>query len=282
MARKGFPQHQTIYSSGGQVSVGQVAGRHIINVWKDGSFSSRPGSDASHRFGSDKVVTQVRPLNGTYERIETSGFVCVEWSEGKECTAVVSGDDNLIDLVELSLVGNTLRVGTRQNVNFTSHNLIKVALTSPTMEAVHQSGSGDVQLRWLRQNGLQVVMQGSGDLDLSGQVRDLQLTLQGSGDMDAVIDSASKISVDLHGSGDVSISGRTDLCVLRLAGSGDIQAQSLKAAVANIDLLGSGDIDAFASDEAQVRLFGNGDISVRGRPSKRSSECHGSGDINFI
>lgn len=192
--------------------------------------------------GSGKEVVQTRAVQGGFNALEVTGSAEVEVRRADRCSVEVQGDDNLIDFLETKLVGSTLRVGIKSGVNFTSRRPLKVVATAPSITDVNLSGSGDVVLMGLEQAGLQVELNGSGEVVADGTV--------------------SSVSLNLHG-------------------SGDIDTRRLKAGKANIKLHGSGDIRAFAEEEASVRLHGSGDVVVKGAPKIRDARVFGSGDIDF-
>ncbi len=117
-----------------------------------------------------------------------------------------------------------------------------VGVALPDLPALKIKGSGDVSLMDLRQAGLVIEIEGSGDVTADGQVEQL----------------------------DVSI-----------AGSGDVDARELIARRGQLSIAGSGDISAHISQEVVARIAGSGDIVVRGNPSTRSKQVLGSGSVKF-
>lgn len=117
-----------------------------------------------------------------------------------------------------------------------------VGVALPELPALRIKGSGDVSLLDLRQAGLEIEIEGSGDVTADGQVERL----------------------------DVSI-----------AGSGDVDARELIARRGHLSIAGSGDISAHVSDEVVARVAGSGDIVVRGDPPVRSKQVLGSGSVRF-
>ncbi|MEJ6003852.1 GIN domain-containing protein [Paucibacter soli] len=119
---------------------------------------------------------------------------------------------------------------------------VVVGVALPELPALKIKGSGDVSLMDLRQAGLEIEIEGSGDVTADGQVEQL----------------------------DVSI-----------AGSGDLDARELIAQRGSLSIAGSGDISAHVSHEVVARIAGSGDIVVRGNPASRSKQVLGSGSVKF-
>ena len=154
----------------------------------------------------------------------------------------IIADDNLIDLVDLEYAADTLIVGFKDNVSFQTQNPLLINISYPRLDAVELKGSGNINVANLNQEAFEALLKGSGDIDLKGTVGHAILTLSGSGDIDAI---------------------------------------ALKALRVEAKLKGSGDIEATATDAADVRLSGSGDIKIYGNPASQQSKCSGSGDIKF-
>lgn len=107
------------------------------------------------------------------------------------------------------------------------------------------------------------------------------ISLVSSGDLVASGLRGGELGLVLAGSGDVKLAGEVESFTINLSGSGDIDAAKLKAKKLNIDLFGSGDIAAFASQSARVHVMGAGDVTVAGNPPEQIREAHGPGEIIF-
>ena len=123
-----------------------------------------------------------------------------------------------------------------------SQGKVVVGVALPEAPAVKIKGSGDVTLLDLRQAGLDLEIEGSGDITAYGQVAHLEV---------------------------------------EIAGSGDVDASELIADRASLSVAGSGDIEAFIRSEVRARVAGSGDILVRGNPPHRDHSVAGSGKIKF-
>lgn len=123
-----------------------------------------------------------------------------------------------------------------------SQGKVIVGIALPEAPAIKIKGSGDVTLLDLRQAGLDLEIEGSGDITAYGQVASLNV---------------------------------------QIGGSGDVDASELVADRASLSVAGSGDIEAFVRSEVSARVAGSGDIVVRGNPSRRDHSVAGSGNIKF-
>lgn len=123
-----------------------------------------------------------------------------------------------------------------------SQGKVVVGVELPEAPAVKIKGSGYVTLLDLRQAGLDLEIEGSGDITAYGQVAHLEV---------------------------------------EIAGSGDVDASELIADRASLSVAGFGDIEAFIRSEVRARVAESGDILVRGNPPHRDHSVAGSGKIKF-
>ncbi len=119
---------------------------------------------------------------------------------------------------------------------------VVVGIALPEAPAIKIKGSGDVTLLDLQQAGLELEIEGSGDITAYGQVAQLDV---------------------------------------EIAGSGDVDASELVADRASLSIAGSGDIEAHVRSDVYARVAGSGNIVVRGNPPRRDHGVAGSGKIKF-
>jgi hypothetical protein len=156
---------------------------------------------------------------------------------------LIRADDNLLSHLTSELVDGTLRLDTRGS--FRTHTTPQVYLTVPDLESVHSSGSGDAFITDVANRGLELVMQGSGDMRALGRTGDLKVIVQGSGDADMRGLAAERADISVMGSGNIWVATR-----------GAVNAQSL----------GSGNVYVLGKPAAlSVNEGGSGRVIVRSR-----------------
>jgi carbon monoxide dehydrogenase subunit G len=107
------------------------------------------------------------------------------------------------------------------------------------------------------------------------------ITVQGSGDVTYLNVLQDRLSLIVQGSGDIIVSGEVISLNANVQGSGDIRAKKLKSADASLTVVGSGDIGSTVQNNVVAMVVGSGDIDVYGSSKKRSVNVVGSGDITF-
>jgi hypothetical protein len=209
--------------------------------------------------GSGQVAEDVRPITG-FSGLVVDGPIDVTLKAGAAERLILRADDNVLPLIEATVVGGKLVLGTRKNASFRTRNPLHATVEYKEMTSITVRGSGDVR----------------GDA-IHGSVFDV--SIRGSGDV--VLDrlEVNALAVSIAGSGDVIVrAGRADSVGVVIEGSGDVRLDGLEARAAAVRVRGSGDTRVHATQTLQVDIAGSGDVRYRGEPvlSKRVA---GSGEV---
>lgn len=237
--------------------------------------------------GSKNYVTKdIRVDNFTKLSVAGSPDVTFTQKPGKPQVEVYTSD-NIIDLLNIRVEGNTLIVGFKKNVSV-SYDKLKIRVSAETLNGISVAGSGDIELaNGLRTDDLKISVAGSGDIDGnnitcssldisvagSGDINgsnitcdDLKVSVAGSGDMKLNNVTANTTSASVAGSGTVVLKGSTEEATYSVAGSGDLYASDLQAKKVSASVTGSGDIKCHATDFLKVRTSGSGSVGYKGNP----------------
>lgn len=103
--------------------------------------------------------------------------------------------------------------------------------------------------------------------------------VKGSGDLTLSQINQPKLGLVIKGSGSISATGIADAVALSISGSGDAELKELAAQSVQVEIRGSGDATLTAKADADVVIYGSGDVELFGRPVLRRSEVRGSGNI---
>ena len=198
---------------------------------------------------------------GKFSAIHTKGVADVMVEVGPKLSVRVEADDDIIDNVITEVEDGTLVIRMeRKKRGYYDIDTLNVYVTTPSLDAVMLSGSGEVEVEGLKNQDFSMQLSGSGDAIIEGK-------------------SLKTVDLTLRGSGDIEIEGACDKVGITLMGSGDIVADDLECKDAVVELRGSGDVEVFASNRAEVVLRGSGDIVVEGQPEKVISKVRGSGEV---
>lgn len=196
------------------------------------------------------------PSSGKGETREfaASGFTAVSLGGSDDVDVKIAdnfsvraeGDPKILDLLEIRVDGNTLRIGRKDQHGtwFHSDHGARIHVTMPKLTAAAVAGSGTLTVD--RAEG-----------DFSGSIA-------GSGDLSVAQLTGGDTNLSIAGSGDLKIAGTTNSLKVGIAGAGDIDAVGLKASSANISIAGSGDVAGTVAGEANVSIIGSGDVVLKG------------------
>lgn len=174
------------------------------------------------------VTKNIKVDNFTGLNLAGSPNVTYTQKAGKPEVEVYTSD-NIVDLLDINVVNNTLNIKFKKGVNV-SYNKLEIRVSSETLNNISVAGSGNVELA----NGL--------------KTDNLKVSVAGSGDIDA---------------DNITCTGNLNVSV---AGSGDLFASGLQAKRVSASVSGSGDIKCHATDFLKARTSGSGNIGYKGNP----------------
>ncbi|MBI4658461.1 MAG: DUF2807 domain-containing protein [Verrucomicrobia bacterium] len=208
--------------------------------------------------GSGQTVTKDYDVSG-FSRIAVGNAFQVEIKQGPEHKVAVTVDDNLLEYLDVTTSGETLRIRMQPNLNVRNGTL-KAAITLPDLTGLDLSGATHTTVSGFSSDKpLEVEV--SGASRLRGEIK--------SGDARYEVSGASNI--DLQGS----------------AGSLDVSASG--ASEANFEKCSSSNIVAHASGASHITVTANGNLeadasgasSVRyaGEPAKLRTNASGASSV---
>lgn len=230
--------------------------------------------------GNGQVVGEQRQVS-PFGRVETSGSFDVNIAKSGMTMVVLRGESNLLSLVVTESDGETLHLYLRDGASMSTTAPITISVSTPSLEGLETSGSGDVTARGFSSNVLSAESSGSGALSLEVRAVELDLECSGSGDTSIEGLVARRVELDLSGSGDVTLQGAAQTLEVESSGSGDVEAQSFIARDADLDLSGSGSVRVQTQAELRGRISGSGDATIIGNPHHRNIDSSGSGRFHF-
>lgn len=208
--------------------------------------------------GNGNVVEETRDISG-FTGVKLSSGIDVILSEGDHFEVRVEADENLIDVIETSLNGKMLVVGT-ENVNIRNAKSKKVHVTLPKLSALKISSAGDCRGKTLF------------------HCDDLELGISSAGDLTLEVE-ARRIDLGISSSGDAKLAGKADVFNASLSSAGDLSAFDLIAGEVKVDVSSAGDARVYATDEISMSASSAGSIYYKGDAQVIRSSKSSAGDI---
>ena len=222
------------------------------------------GQGRAENWGSPRIVgsgvskTEARAVTGI-RNISLGVHARVEVRQGGAEGLTITGDDNIVPMVETVVDNGTLKIRWTGKGYSTQYKDLAIVVNAASVEGLTIAGSGSIHATQLKAGNLRATITGSGDVAID--------------DLDA-----KALTVTIAGSGDMAVAGRVDTLDVTIAGSGDLKAPKLESRVVKVTVQGSGDAIVWATESLSATVAGSGDIKYYGKPQVRQTVA-GSGSI---
>jgi len=168
--------------------------------------------------GSGKEARETREI-GNFTELDLRGVGSVEVAIGNPRPLVISGDDNILPMVETKVTDGRLTIRSTRPVRPVQPLIIKA--TASDLATVMLSGAGEIATSGIANDNLRATLTGAGTITLSGQTSSLAITLTGTGTVDARKLIAKVATVDMSGAGRIDVSPVVSLHVT-ITGTGTV------------------------------------------------------------
>lgn len=196
-------------------------------------------------------ITQEQERNpGEFSGIISEGDYDVYIIVDSVYKVVIEADENLIPYIRTVVKSNRLVIdnGTRRCLRNDGNVPINIYVHTPEVTYAALEGSGVIYCDYLIYGDyLRIELTGSGVVD----IRDIDVT---------------ELDVLLTGSGDIELWGIAGTGDLNISGSGKIKAYHLEQDECSANITGSGDMYVFVYDLLNAVISGSGNIFYRGNP----------------
>ena len=218
--------------------------------------------------GSKNYITKKENLEN-FNDISISGSANIIYQQDSCSHIEVYGSDNIVELLEITVNGETLNIKFKKNVNIIDRGKLEIKVFSPDLNRLTLNGSGGI----LFANGihtkgdLKVTINGSGNLDGSTfDTNHLAIAIHGSGNVRLKKIDSSTCSASISGSGNITLDGMASAAKYNISGSGNIKAADLEATDVYAGISGSGNISCFVNGKLGGHVSGSGSVAYKGNP----------------
>jgi hypothetical protein len=208
--------------------------------------------------GSGNVVSREIPVTA-FSRMEVSNAFQVHVAFGSAETVTVRVDDNLVDLLDVGVDGETLHVGLEPNTGTTSATL-EADVTVTTLDALSVSGAATVTVA---------------DAIAS---HDLAVTVSGASRLFASL-GIERGGLELSGASHVELSGSAAALEVTVSGASDLEAADLSVVDLTIDLSGASHAAVTVTTSLSAGASGASNLTYSGSPQITRSDTSGASSI---
>jgi Putative auto-transporter adhesin, head GIN domain len=198
----------------------------------------------SHIISTDKIKgsgiaktekRSVAPFTSLEVNCHGSIQVHAQRQEGLE----ISGDDNIIPLITTEVNNGTLYI--RSSKEYDPRDKLEIIVSAPDLKKFVFSGAGEANLSNVKNDRMEIALNGAGSLTASGETKEADITLSGAGSVDA---------------------------------------KNLHAINAKVNSTGVGIVDIYVMGQLDAKTSGVGEINYYGSPKSVNRQAGGLGGIN--
>ena len=210
--------------------------------------------------GNGNLKTETRTV-ADFSSLSSHGPIDVKIAYGNSNTIEIEADENLLPLIKTNVEDGKLIIQPEKNMNLRSGSKMVVRVSMTKIKMLQLSGSGNIDGNgsFSADEKTQIVISGSGNINLSSATfEDLSLGISGSGNIIVKGGSSNSVSISVSGSGNVDCSDIVAKNVeVKISGSGNAKVNANKKLVANIS--GSGNVFYKGSAaDVSTRVAGSG------------------------
>jgi hypothetical protein len=229
----------------------------------------------SQAMGNGQSQTEARTV-ADFTRVENLGSLAVTVTPGPTSVSITA-DSNLLPLITTTVTNGQLVID--QTKNFITHLSLSAAVTTPTLVALDNEGSGSLSASGFDAGAFTIDNAGSGAVTLQGTVDVLTLTAEGSGETQ-LSGSATGLEATLDGSGAVDgtqfpVVGPAHV-LMRGSGGANLVIQG----DSTLEVDGSGSLTvALDGGTTNFTVNGSGGIVWTGQTTVGQTNVNGSGSV---
>jgi hypothetical protein len=187
------------------------------------------------------------PATG-FDKVDLAAAAMVEVHAGGGFAIRATGDQKLLDRLDLVVRNGTLVIGWRPGSALTLRHsdALRIAVSMPRITAATVSGAGTIAVD-------------------RAEIPDFTATVDGAGTLRVAAMRARRATLKVGGAGQVVAAGAAERVDAHVSGVGSIDAAALAARAGFIDMAGAGSIKVHVNGPAYVTMGGLGSVRVLGR-----------------
>jgi hypothetical protein len=207
--------------------------------------------------GDGNVIKQERSVS-PFSGIEVGGAFKVFLTQGDKESLVVEADENLLEIIETEVHGNTLKISTNKDIR--GSEAMNVYITFKSLKEIDVSGACNLT--------------GENTFKLE------DLDLDCSGASDAMIKlSAASLSLDCSGASRMELYGTAESIDMDVSGASDLDALEFEVKVCNAEISGASHAKIFVTGELSAEVSGAGSLKYKGDAVIKNHDVSGAGSL---
>ncbi len=228
------------------------------------TWVSAKAKNTTDDFENNKSITRSYQMRG-FEGVKVNTVAKVTFTQSKDNSnsLTIKGKEELINKLKVYVKDGVLCIDEGRKVK-KGDDILVINVSAPNLNYINIDGVGGFSVNTgLNVNTLKVINNGVGNVS----IKDLE---------------CENLQVTSNGVGSINLSGKADNTSLKLNGVGSINSGDLKCKTVKAISSGVGSITCYATDAIDASLNGIGSINYKGKPSIKNMKRDGIGKIKNI
>jgi hypothetical protein len=213
--------------------------------------------------GSGTALVEKRPADSPFTAIEIQAPLEATITIGETAGLELTGDDNLLPLIETSIADGKLTVKVKDNTSISNKLPLRMAIVTANLESLAARGAATARI--------------------SGPLESESLTAAAHGASTVVAERVvvSKLVASAHGASRVQISGKATDAQFEAVGASTLEAGACQVNQATVQAAGASTIKLQASSAVSGSASGASTIAVSGQPKTRAVKTTGVSSVKY-
>jgi len=152
--------------------------------------------------GSGVSKTESRSVSG-YDSVEVHGALQVNIEVGPEASLTITGDDNIVPLIQTEVVGDELVI--RREGSIRPNTTLRIVVTTPELEGIEVNGASNASVSGIATESFEATAHGASKISLDGKTESLEIDAHGASRVEAEGLKTKHAEVDAAGASRVSL-----------------------------------------------------------------------------
>jgi hypothetical protein len=211
--------------------------------------------------GSGTLQTETRKV-GDFSGLDVSGIINAKLTIGEKTSVMLSGDDNLLPLIETNVRDGRLEAKFKDNTGITTQQTLLLTVTTPRIESLIARGTSRIDATGIAGKALTVDASDTSNLTLKEVTSDA-------------------VTIKAEGVSRVTLAGKGPLLTLDFSGATRLDSIEFHALSVKAKMAGAAQAEVQASTSVEGSIVDAGNLRVRGNPANRTVTTSGAGRVTY-
>lgn len=228
-------------------------------------------------------LTEVKDF-ADFRNLEIGSAFEAEITQSETYSVIITADESLIDLVEVTKTGDTLKIYLNPRHIFTDFTIgaktLRAVITMPALDSLELSGATKGTVSGFSSTGdFDLVVSGASALDeLDIMVGNAEFEVSGASKVSGNI-SANDLEFEVSGASSIELSGTVDDITLEVSGASRVDMTDIPVNDADVSLSGASEATINVGGKLDIKLSGASRLYFYGNPTMGDTEVSGASTI---